>query len=88
MASVNSPLSSILKTSRLSGTNIKKVASPMQVRFDSKATVDVISILEDYIGGRPNASYPKLLDLKNNPVPVIIHNIFYLQQLQVHVIKF
>ena len=76
MASVNSPLSSILKTSRLSGTNSKKVASPMQVRFDAQTWIDVVKILEDHIEGRHNMYYTKLLDMKINPVPVMFLLLF------------
>lgn len=61
-----SPLSSILKTSRLNMPN-KRVSQPMQVRFDATASIDVVSILKDYIEARSDVKYMQLLGLKNDP---------------------
>lgn len=61
-----SPLSSILKSTRLSVPN-KKVTQPLQVRFDSAATIDVVSIIKDYIEGRSDVKYTQLLGLKTDP---------------------
>uniref|UniRef100_A0A0N8E1Q1 RNA polymerase I-specific transcription initiation factor RRN3 n=1 Tax=Daphnia magna TaxID=35525 RepID=A0A0N8E1Q1_9CRUS len=45
----------------------KKLAQPLQVRFDSLVTIDVVSILKDYIEGRSDVKYSQLLNLKNDP---------------------
>lgn len=67
MASTNcSPLPSILKTSGLSMSS-KKLAMPNQVRFDPRSTIDVASILMEYIEGKSEAKYRQLLNLKNDP---------------------
>lgn len=61
-----SPLASILKSSSLNVSN-KKLAQPLQVRFDSLVTIDVASILKDYLEGRSDVKYSQLLNLKNDP---------------------
>lgn len=67
MASTNcSPLPSILKTSGISMLS-KKLAHQNQVRFDARSTIDVATILMDYIEGRNDAKYRQLLNLKNDP---------------------
>jgi hypothetical protein len=45
----------------------KKLSQPLQVRFDSLVTIDVVSILKDYIEGRSEVKYHQLLNLKNDP---------------------
>lgn len=62
-----SPLSSILKSSRLNVPSKKTPQTQMQVRFDSAVTIDVVSILKDYIEGTSDAKYVQLLNLKNDP---------------------
>lgn len=40
---------------------------PNQVRFDPRSTIDVASILMEYIEGKSEAKYRQLLNLKNDP---------------------
>ena len=66
MESVQSPLSSILKSSSLNSEK-KSVG---QVRFDTKPntnSLDVVAILKEYIDGLNDARYFQLLGLKKNP---------------------
>ena len=66
MESAYSPLSSILKSSSLNSEK-KNVG---QVRFETKPntnSLDVITILKDYIDGRNDARYSQLLGLKKDP---------------------
>ena len=65
MASMNSPVPSILKTPSLKDSAKRNAAQ--QVRFDSTATLDVIAILKDFIDGRSNEKYSRLLGLKKDP---------------------
>lgn len=62
-----SPLSSILKSSRLNVSNNRKMTQPLQVRFDTTVTLDVAAILKDYLESRSDTKYLQLLNLKNDP---------------------
>ena len=70
MASVNSPFSSILKSSPLNiprrrNTN---VSTPKEVRFRAQASeIDVAGILKDYLDGKNESRYKQLLELRNDP---------------------
>jgi len=66
MESVQSPLSSILKSSSLNSEK-RNVA---QVRFETKPNTnshDLIAILKSYIDGHEETRYYQLLGLKKNP---------------------
>lgn len=65
MASVNSPLSSILKSA---SANRRSLTQSLQVRFETPtAQLDVAAILQEYIDGHNEARYIQLLGLKNDP---------------------
>lgn len=43
------------------------MAQPLQVRFDTTVTLDVATILKDYLESRSDTKYLQLLNLKNDP---------------------